>query len=447
MLTPDAKQRARFLVLLAVVSDYIGVSMMRVTLPFFAKALGGSAFLMGGIESAYGVGQICGAFVLPKLSDTWGRKTILTFSCLGSFVGYSLACLARYCESPNLLLLSRIPVGLAKQTVTVSRAVVADTTNPDNERSKWMSWLGTALGVGCVIGPFVGGQAAEHLGEIVPALLAVGVFAIMTPIVFFYLPETSPAALQPGSAPTGPPASPSQAPLEPADGGQGAARRGRADSPVRQATGAEQATPAEKKGDGGPAWQSPAVLAVLSILMLPELGLIAHASVTLYSFCMNDLGKGKAWVGNLTAGSAIFQAFFAAVMPKLTSMGWSDKSVMQLGVWAFAIASFMIWEGQGDTAILLAAPLGALANGILRSYPATLLSKEVVQSRQGEAMGLLDLCSSGVRVLAPLAFGKIIDLYGNGNVFLFQGGVFVASSASMVMHTRFMGKGAKVATA
>lgn len=406
-LTTEQQQRARVLVLLAVVSDYIGVSMMRVTLPFFAKALGGSATLIGGIESCYGIGQICGALVLPKLSDTWGRKKILTFSCLGSFVGYSLACLARYFESPALLLFSRIPVGLAKQTVTVSRAVVADTTPPNDERSKWMSWLGTALGIGCVIGPFVGGQAAERFGDIVPAILAVCVFAIMTPVVYLYLPETSPAA-------------------------------GTSNAQVDTSRSAEVA--------GEPVWKSPAVIAVLAILMLPELGLIAHSSTTLYNFAMNDLGKGKAWVGNLTAGSAIFQAFFAGVMPMLTTRGWSDKSVMQLGVWAFALASLMIWEGQSDIAIYMAAPLGALANGVLRSYPATLLSKEVAQARQGEAMGSLDLCSSAVRVLSPVLFGAIIDRFGNGDVFIFQAGVFVLSSLAIVAHSHFMGKGKKVAS-
>eukprot|EP00409_Alexandrium_fundyense_P005999 CAMPEP_0195043886 /NCGR_PEP_ID=MMETSP0347-20130606/6318_1 /TAXON_ID=2932 /ORGANISM="Alexandrium fundyense, Strain CCMP1719" /LENGTH=81 /DNA_ID=CAMNT_0040071395 /DNA_START=26 /DNA_END=268 /DNA_ORIENTATION=+ len=80
-------------------------------------------------------------------------------SCLGSVVGYSLSITARYLDSPALLLASRIPVGLAKQTVTVSRAVVGDVTDPGKERSEWMQYLSTALAIGCVAGPFFGGQA------------------------------------------------------------------------------------------------------------------------------------------------------------------------------------------------------------------------------------------------------------------------------------------------
>jgi len=406
MVADAYKQRALWLVLLAVVCDYIGVSMMRVTLPFFAKALGGSATLVGGIESCYGVGQVCGALILPKLSDRWGRRAILTFSCFGSLVGYSLAVTARYVESPMLLLASRIPVGLAKQTVTVSRAVVADCTEANEERSKWMSWLGTALGIGCVVGPFCGGQAAERLGDIMPAILSCGVFAIMTPVVFMFLPETAPD------------------------------------------TGATKA--AEKKEEkpleGKPVWQSGSVLVVLAVLMIPELGLIAYSSVTLYSFAIDELSKGKAWLGNLTAGSAVFQAFFAGVMPILTTRGWSDKAVMHLGVLSFAVCCLTIWHGHSENAVYIAAPIGALANAVLRSYPATLLSKQVVEARQGEAMGSLDLCSSGIRIIAPVLFGWIMTNYGNGNAFVCQAALFVFASACLFAHSLLSGgKGGKVA--
>lgn len=51
---------------------------------------------------------------------------MLFISCAGSAVGYGMAGLA---TTPLVLLLSRIPVGLAKQTVSVSRAILADCTD------------------------------------------------------------------------------------------------------------------------------------------------------------------------------------------------------------------------------------------------------------------------------------------------------------------------------
>mmetsp|Transcript_27733 Transcript_27733/g.57599 ORF Transcript_27733/g.57599 Transcript_27733/m.57599 type:complete len:406 (+) Transcript_27733:89-1306(+) len=382
MVLEGAKKRAALLVLTAVVCDYIGVSMMRVTLPFFAKALGGTATLTGGIESMYGIGQVTGALLLPKLSDTWGRKAILTMSCLGSVVGYSLSITARYLDSPALLLASRIPVGLAKQTVTVSRAVVGDVTDPGKERSEWMQYLSTALAIGCVAGPFFGGQAAEYLGDLAPAFISVAIFTILTPVVFFMLPETT------------------------------------------QGKKTDAAEEKSSQGDRSMWFHVPA-LCVLSVLCLPELGLIMHSSVTLYSYTINSLGKGKAWNGNLTAGSAVFQATFAYLMGICSKHGWSDISMMQIAVISFAIASGGIAWGQTVPAVICTAPFAAFANSGLRGYPGTLLSKQAPESRQGEAMGMLDLASSGLRVLAPLLAGMVMDKYGNTAGFILQFTLFM----------------------
>jgi len=392
--------RALYLVCSAVVCDYVGVSMMRVTLPFYAKALGGTGTLIGSIESAYGVGQVTGALILPRLSDSWGRRAILTMSCLGSALGYGTAICSRLLGSPALLLASRIPVGLAKQTVTVSRAVVADCTEPNEDRSKWMAFLGAALGVGCVVGPFLGGQSAERLGDIWPAVIATSIFAVLGPVVAVVLPETSPKA---------------------------------ASNSVKDTGSAEGSKDAKPKLNETPLWKSPKVIAALAVLSLPELGLVAHASVTLYNFSMQRLGKGKIWIGNLTSISAIMQAAFSGgLLPLLSRSGWADVSVLHLGVWSFALASLIIAWGQSELAIMCSAPPAALANAVLRSFPASLLSKCAPEHRQGEVMGLLDLCSSGLRILAPILAGLMMDNLGEASVFVGQAGLFITASLGLI---------------
>ena len=131
--------------------DYIGVGMMRTLLPFYAKKLQGGAFLVGSLEAAYGVGQVIGAAFLPRMSDRRGRKAVLIISFLGSAVGYSLAGIA---SSSWLLLVSRIPVGLSKQTVAVSRAMFADCV-PRESLSPSLARLTSLMGMGYTIGPFV----------------------------------------------------------------------------------------------------------------------------------------------------------------------------------------------------------------------------------------------------------------------------------------------------
>ena len=109
----------------AVMCDYIAVGMMRTVMPFYARRISKDSFLVSALEATYGVGQVIGAVTLGRLSDNprWGRRSVLAVSFLGSLVGYSMAGLA---EDKWMLLASRIPVGLSKQTVTIARTVVAD---------------------------------------------------------------------------------------------------------------------------------------------------------------------------------------------------------------------------------------------------------------------------------------------------------------------------------
>ena len=60
----------------------------------------------------------------------------------------------------------------------------------DRQRSHWMALLGSALGVGCVVGPFVGGYTAEAIGEASPAIIATVIFICLGPLIFALLPET-----------------------------------------------------------------------------------------------------------------------------------------------------------------------------------------------------------------------------------------------------------------
>jgi hypothetical protein len=84
-------------------------------LPFYAKRLGAAGAHVGGLETVYGVGQVAGALLLGWLSDAHGRKAVLLLSFMGAAAGYGMAAGAVAAASVPLLLLSRLPVGLAKQ--------------------------------------------------------------------------------------------------------------------------------------------------------------------------------------------------------------------------------------------------------------------------------------------------------------------------------------------
>jgi MFS family permease len=114
------------IVLAAVAVDYLAVGMMRTLLPFYGKQLGGTPFTQGALEALYGAGQVLGSVVLGQWSDGRGRKAGLQVSFGGSAIGYALIAVAISGIAGDLslalLLASRVPVGLAKQTITISRA-------------------------------------------------------------------------------------------------------------------------------------------------------------------------------------------------------------------------------------------------------------------------------------------------------------------------------------
>ena len=139
-------------------TDYACVSAMRTVLPYYAAklpgALSGGAGV-GALESVYGLGQAAGAVVLGRASDVWGRRAVLLLCFAASAVGYALVGGAAVLGSGALLYLSRLPVGLAKQCTTVTKAAVSDVT-PPARRSEALARLYAAGAFGYAVGPWLG---------------------------------------------------------------------------------------------------------------------------------------------------------------------------------------------------------------------------------------------------------------------------------------------------
>eukprot|EP00729_Bicosta_minor_P032105 gene32105-8201_t len=118
-------------------------------------------------------------------------RVVVFISGLGSAIGYGMSAGA---TTAAMLIASRIPVGLAKQTVTVSRAILADCT-PVEKRTGIMTQLMVAIAVGYAAGPIAGAKLASAFGETAPAVTAASVFLCLVVVMFFYLPETAPKQL------------------------------------------------------------------------------------------------------------------------------------------------------------------------------------------------------------------------------------------------------------
>ena len=140
-----------------------------------------------------GVGQVCGALLLGWLSDAQGRKPVLLLSFLGAAIGYHMASWAVGVGSIGLLLASRLPVGLAKQTVTATRAMISDITPADSSRSEALAKLFAWCSLGYAVGPLAGGLLADAAGSAspLPASICASIFVVLMPLGAWLLPETA----------------------------------------------------------------------------------------------------------------------------------------------------------------------------------------------------------------------------------------------------------------
>lgn len=111
----------------------------------------------GWMMSAYAVMQLIFSPVLGGLSDQYGRRLVLLISLFGLGLGYLFLALA---NTLTLLFVGRIIAGICGSSITTGFAYVADISEI-GERAKNFGWIGAAVGLGFIIGPFIGGLFSE----------------------------------------------------------------------------------------------------------------------------------------------------------------------------------------------------------------------------------------------------------------------------------------------
>ena len=138
-------------VLVIVLVDLMGLSIIVPLLPLFAARFGATPLVVGILQATYPLMQFLGAPVLGRLSDRFGRKPILLISQLGTLAGFVLLGFANMLW---LLFLSRIIDGLSGANISTAQAAIADSTNEKN-RTQGLGLIGAAFGVGFILGPII----------------------------------------------------------------------------------------------------------------------------------------------------------------------------------------------------------------------------------------------------------------------------------------------------
>ncbi|XP_055981074.1 major facilitator superfamily domain-containing protein 9 [Sorex fumeus] len=121
------------------------------------RSLGASPTVAGIVGSSYGILQLFSSTLVGCWSDMAGRRQSLLVCILCSALGYLTLAV-----STNIFLfaLARVPVGIFKHTLSISRALLSDLVS-EQERPTVMGQFNTASSMGFILGPVVGGHLTE----------------------------------------------------------------------------------------------------------------------------------------------------------------------------------------------------------------------------------------------------------------------------------------------
>ena len=134
---------------------YLGFGIIIPILPEVIIQQGYSEIHVGGLITIYALSSFFTAPLWGKLSDRTGRKKLILLGLAGFSLSFFLFSL--FLDNLVLLYVSRIVGGLFSGALyTAVTGYVADITT-NEERNKYMGFLGMSIGLGFIFGPAIGG--------------------------------------------------------------------------------------------------------------------------------------------------------------------------------------------------------------------------------------------------------------------------------------------------
>ena len=153
-------------------------------------SVGAQYFIAGLMTALFGIMQFLAAPLLGDLSDTYGRKKLLTVGVGVLAVAQLLFAAGIALMSLALLFVSRLVAGIAGANFSIVQATIADVTEPKH-RARNFGLIGAAFGLGFILGPLIGGYIVALTGNPALPFLFAGCLGIVNLVfITLMLPET-----------------------------------------------------------------------------------------------------------------------------------------------------------------------------------------------------------------------------------------------------------------
>lgn len=328
--------------------------------------------------SIFSVFQFLMAPVWGRLSDRFGRKSILLICMAGEAISYVFFA---YSENLTQLYLARALSGFFGGSISTASALMSDISKPE-ERSKSMALIGMAFGLGFVIGPSIGGLIGYIQNGAAEQAMQLSTFFIVA-LCLINLVFTSLMIKETGKSLNGP--KPGRLTL---------ISKSMQNSPLRE------------------------------LLLATLLGVTAMAAMeaTLvlwmqdkFSWSITQTSFGFAYVGLV---GAIWQGYFVRkLLPK-----FGERRLLFWGFALFGTALILIPMTSNVYTLAAILTFFSFGHGLINPSLIGAISLANPENQQGEGMGIYQSASSLGRIFGPLVGGGLYQAHFFG--FNFYGASF-----------------------
>ncbi len=358
---PQYNRRTLVVLSFTLVVVTLGYGLVVPIFPFYIEALGGRGGEMGMLVALSALTELLFGPLWGQISDRIGRKRVLMIGVFG--YGVSLL-LMGFASRLWMLFAARGLSGLlTAATMPSAMAYIGDTTE-EEDRGGGIGWLGSAAGLGIILGPGVGGWLGQDSLSL-PFFVGAGLAWTALLLVGFLLPETLPA---PESE--------------------------RSDREVR----------IRRLWD---ALFSPLGLPLL-LLFLVSFGL-ANFEAVFGLYAAQRFGFGPERVGTVLVVVGLVTTLGKGALTGPLTRRWGEETVIKASMVAGAAGYLVLLAAFDYVTVLLATGVFILSKTVLRPALLALISRRA-DVGQGAAMGLGNTFLSLGRVVGPLWAGFIFDV-------------------------------------
>ena len=362
------RRAALAFIFVTVVLDMLAFGIVIPVLPHLIEQLAGggianAAWWVGVFSTVFAIVQFAFSPVQGALSDRFGRRPVILISNAGLAIDFFVLAMA---PTLWLLFVARVVLGMTAASFTTANAYIADIT-PKEKRAAAYGILGSAFGLGFIIGPGLGGFLGDfHLR--LPFWVAGGLAACNFLYGFFVLPESLPK---------------------------------------------ERRTPRFEMHSAHPLGslkllaRYPLVMRLAVVMFLVYLAhYVLQTTFVLYADYRYHWGPQAVGYVLMLVGAC--DGFVQAVLTRRLAPRFGERRLM-LGGMLCGIGSFLVM-GLADTgfAFLMGIPLMALW-GLSQPPIQSLMTHEVDAAEQGRLQGAISSLASFAGIFGPFLFAQVFS--------------------------------------